>query len=711
MSVKNVMPLEKIGRYEINDELGSGAMGVVYRATDPNIGRKVALKTMRLDVHGIEAQEMLQRFKNEARAAGVLNHPNLVTVYDAGEQDGIFYIAMEYIEGVTLHQMLTERRVLPVEQMIEIARNVCAGLDYAHARHIVHRDIKPANIMITPDGTAKIMDFGIAKAGGGLTSTGQVLGTPNYMSPEQVKGKQIDGRSDLFSLGVILYEAITGEKPFAGQNVTTIIYKIVNENPIAPRDLDVTIHPGLSAVITRSLAKLPDDRYQTGAEMMRDLQNYKSIGSESDATTVLPAGGDASGSTRVIPAGVAGTAAGAATGVARASATQVTSPGTQATAARILQTTVSPSATAQRTMMTPAAPKSNRGILIGGLIVLLVALVSSAAYVKHHNKVLADQQAAADRQHQQEMLAAQQQAVQQAVQEVLATEKKAEEQTQPAPTDGSDVSVKHLQPAGKSAQPGKPVQVTAPQTQARTEPVTASPPATTGELQLSSTPDHATVQIDGRTDPGWITPFSLAKLKPGEHTVIFTKDGFIGDKRQVIVVAGKKTPVIVELASANAILQLNSAPQGAAIFVDGKDSGMVTPAQITVEKGNHSIALRKDGFQEAGVVAQLGEGQSFNFAPALKPAGGGANPFGKLKNALTGQNADKGFVVIRSRPAGARLVVNGIETGKITPLRFPIKPGSYHVALKMDGYKPLHRQIQVETGKVIEMDEMLEPQQ
>ena len=141
--------------------------------------------------------------------------------------------------------------------------------------------------MFTADGTVKIMDFGIAKAGGGMTNTGQVLGTPNYMSPEQVKGKQLDGRSDLFSFGVILYEMITGEKPFVGQNVTTIIYKIVNENPTSPRDLDVTVHPGLSAVVIKALAKSPDDRYQTGAELMNDLEKYKSLGSSLAVTAVV----------------------------------------------------------------------------------------------------------------------------------------------------------------------------------------------------------------------------------------------------------------------------------------------------------------------------------------------------------------------------------------------------------------------------------------
>src|SRR5262249_41510386 len=201
---------------------------------------------------------------------------------------------------------------------IQLSRQICKGLDYAHSNGIIHRDIKPANIMITPDGTVKIMDFGIAKAGGGMTSTGQVLGTPNYMSPEQVKGKALDGRSDLFSFGVVLYEMVTGEKPFVGQNVTTIIYKIVHENPIPPRDLDVTIHPGLSAVVTKSLAKVPEDRYQTGAELIKDLENYKSVGATMSRPTALPPWAvNVSEATRVAaPASVATGAVAAAAAVA-----------------------------------------------------------------------------------------------------------------------------------------------------------------------------------------------------------------------------------------------------------------------------------------------------------------------------------------------------------------------------------------------------------
>jgi serine/threonine-protein kinase len=264
----------KLGRYEIVRELGRGAMGVVYEAIDPNIGRKVALKTIGAGTLGTNAEEVAKRFKNEARAAGGLNHPNIVTIYDADEQNGILYLAMEFLQGATLDVLLHAQQTLKPDQTVDIVRQVCAGLEYAHSKGVVHRDIKPGNIMVSATGAVKITDFGIARTANVMTMTGQVLGTPNYMSPEQVVGKTVDGRSDLFSVGVVLYEMVTGERPFDGQSITTIMYKIVHETPVAPNKLDQTIHPGLSRIIEKCLAKPPEKRYQSAAEISSALQNY-----------------------------------------------------------------------------------------------------------------------------------------------------------------------------------------------------------------------------------------------------------------------------------------------------------------------------------------------------------------------------------------------------------------------------------------------------
>jgi predicted Ser/Thr protein kinase len=273
-------PLSKAGRYRVVRELGRGSMGVVYEGFDPVIGRRVAIKTMLTEnLSPEEFGEYRARFQREAQAAGVLSHPNIVNVFDYGEDGGVLYLVMEYLEGKSLEKLLKGRRILPVETIIPLYDQVCSALDHAHQHGIVHRDIKPANIMIVGGGLVKVTDFGIAKmVSMGMTQAGQVLGTPSYMSPEQVKGRQIDGRSDIFSLGVILYSLATGEKPFPGQDITTVIYKIVNENPIPPRELNASIHPGLSYVICKALAKSPEERYQTCGELADDLKNFRRLG-------------------------------------------------------------------------------------------------------------------------------------------------------------------------------------------------------------------------------------------------------------------------------------------------------------------------------------------------------------------------------------------------------------------------------------------------
>lgn len=268
----------KVGRYEIIGELGRGGMGVVYRAKDPVIGRVVAVKTIRLSEEGkgISHAELVERFQTEARAAGRLTHPNIVVVYDAGEEHGLYYITMELIEGKSLQSVLDAGHKLPVQRVLHIMEQVCSALQFAHDRSVVHRDIKPANIMLTRDDTVKITDFGTAKIlQYGTSQKTNAIGTPGYMSPEQVKGKAIDGRSDIFSVGVMLYEMTTGQKPFHGQDIGSVLYKILNEEPTPPHRLQPTILPGVSSTIMKALAKSPHLRYESCRELLEDLQNYR----------------------------------------------------------------------------------------------------------------------------------------------------------------------------------------------------------------------------------------------------------------------------------------------------------------------------------------------------------------------------------------------------------------------------------------------------
>jgi len=264
----------QLGRYVIQSELGRGAMGVVYKALDSVLERPVAVKTVNITLEREYADKYEKRFYQEARAAGSLNHPNIVTIHDVGKAGDVVFMAMEYIEGVELRTLIGEGRPLRVAQALSIAAQIAEGLAYAHQRGVVHRDIKPANIMVLANGPVKITDFGIARMRGArdLTQTGMLLGSPKYMSPEQVIGKRADHRSDLFSLGVILYEMLCGVAPFNGENVTALMYQIVNFVPPTPSSVNESVPQLLDYIVAKMIAKPVEERYADAAELARDLR-------------------------------------------------------------------------------------------------------------------------------------------------------------------------------------------------------------------------------------------------------------------------------------------------------------------------------------------------------------------------------------------------------------------------------------------------------
>jgi serine/threonine-protein kinase len=270
--------LEKpmLGRYQVEKELGKGAMGVVYLGKDPKIGRVVAIKTMALsqEFEADELVEVKERFFREAETAGRLSHPNIVTIYDAGEEHDLCYIAMELLKGGDLVNYSKAGALLPPSKVISIVARAAEALGYAHKQGVVHRDIKPANLMYHPEtDTLKVTDFGIARlTDSSKTKTGMVLGTPSFMSPEQLAGKRIEGRSDLFSLAVSLYQLLTGRLPFEGESMAQLMFKIANEPPMDIRGVNPAIPPGLVAFIERAMAKNPDERYQTGEEFAAALR-------------------------------------------------------------------------------------------------------------------------------------------------------------------------------------------------------------------------------------------------------------------------------------------------------------------------------------------------------------------------------------------------------------------------------------------------------
>jgi len=269
--------ITNLGRYQVTYILGKGAMGTVYKGVDPAINRPVALKTIRLDFVSDpeELAELKERLHREAQAAGKLSHPNIVTIYDVGSEGSLQYIAMEYLEGQTLEELIKKKVRFNYRIIAQIISQICAAMEYAHEYGIVHRDIKPANIMVLSDYRIKVMDFGIARVdSNSMTKTGIAMGTPNYISPEQLKGVEIDRRADLFSLGVVMYEMLLGRRPFKGENLTSLMYSIMNREPEKPSSVNPQVPLLFDHIIGRALRKDPNERYQKASEVSADLQDF-----------------------------------------------------------------------------------------------------------------------------------------------------------------------------------------------------------------------------------------------------------------------------------------------------------------------------------------------------------------------------------------------------------------------------------------------------
>jgi serine/threonine-protein kinase len=291
---------QTLGRYTILGELGRGAMGVVYKASDPMLNRTVAIKTINVAADPEERAEYEKRFYQEAKAAGGLSHPNIVTIFDIGQAGDVVYMAMEFVPGNELKSLLASRLVEP-QAALDIGAQVAEGLAYAHERGIVHRDVKPANIMVVRGGPAKIMDFGIARMRQSdvKTQTGMLLGSPKYMAPEQLLGGAVDHRCDIFALGTVIYEMAVGASPFSGDDITQIMFQIVNAAPPAPSAIHAGLPPMLDLVLARALAKNPESRYQDARELAADLRACSAqlaaaapprAEADDDATQTLPIG-------------------------------------------------------------------------------------------------------------------------------------------------------------------------------------------------------------------------------------------------------------------------------------------------------------------------------------------------------------------------------------------------------------------------------------
>jgi serine/threonine protein kinase len=698
----------KAGRYEILGELGRGAMGVVYRATDPVIGRTVAVKTIRLSEEGtgLSRPELLSRFQTEARAAGLLTHPNIVVVYDAGEENGLYYITMELIEGKSLQALLDSGHFFPVPRVLRIMEQTCSALQFAHERNIIHRDIKPANLMLTADDTVKVTDFGTAKIlqFGTVQQTTHVMGTPSYMSPEQVKGRPVDGRSDIFSLGVLLYEILTGEKPFPGQSITTVIYKIVNEEPIPPRTLNPSIHQGLSDIVMRTLAKEPEVRYQSCRELLEDLRNYRALApadrSNPDATLISPRSGSP------FPLGIGG---------GSPQSTPSGDPNVTPTIRSLQNRAANPTQTPVLRRTGPIAPieepKKNSPTLT-----IILALILVGVIVYGFNKLRPEFQATRElnnRPRQEAPPSANPAPKSPPSDSVPSTTPAPASTEQPNSSAVVPPAVATTSPASvKSDAVPAPVNVVekklgtpaAPPESKRAEPtITAAAAAYKNQIEaaLSDRAMSGRVKVSATSNTITLT----GKLRPAEHSSLlhFMRNA-PASVHVVDEISYDDTPLPTSQntdngghpipSNGNAAVHVltNVIGAKATLFgLSGRAEGTCqTPCSLNdLPPGRYSLQVQKEGYLPVQTALELKTGEAQDQKILLEALAKG--------------------LFVGTRPSGADIFINGDKQPGQTPTTLPLAAGSYNLVLRLEGYEPYVSQIQVKDNVQTTLDLELKP--
>jgi len=836
----------KIGQFEILSELAKSATGAVYKANDPQSSQTVALKVIQLSAFGEYAAELEKSLLEEAESAKILSNPNLVNVSGAEVIEGQFCAPMEYIQGNSVATMLARKEGFSIWDILDIGRQLCSGLDQAHAHKIPHFSLEPSKIMCGWDGTVRILSYGLSSVG---RFTAQMPALPSilhYMSPEQIGGDEIDERSNLFSLGAIFYEMVTDQQAFQGEDSEALRLSILESQPVLPVQVNSKLHPQLSALIMKALAKDPGERYQNGRELLEDLEKCK----ESKAQAAKPAAPERAATPAAVTAkaqtkpGSASAASAAAPRTAMASAqAPVASSSAVSSASRPAQ--AKPQATpalnkpVEKKVAPPAPlaesakPETSSARMAAAAAGTTPQLESSSQFItscvkatiESAHETAASMSAALDTPateppevrrpkitvdpmmaesgpsqggttsfsemtelpplkevyvappppppafEQTAYVAPDEEAEKPKIQPREVAEKAIKEIKSVPPrlmiysiaaaavliliiavalvlhvnnlnndrdsprSAASSNSSPASQPTAQSpaqsqpapnaanptaqfpaeAQPERTPVVVAHKGKNARKKATASadPMVVPGQLAIDSTPQGAQVQIDGKTDPSWVTPFTLSGVDAGQHNLVVTKPGYISDSRAVDVNSGSKAFVVSHLTLLVATLSVSSTPAGANVYIDGRDSGKLTPAQISVDKGQHVILVRKSGFIDETTSSQFVLGQTVSYSPALRALGNvdDIKTVGKMKKLFGGGTAQgMGTVSIRTQPKGAQIAVNQHMMEKNSPVEFMLDPGNYIVDITLSGYAPIHKIVNVDKGGRAVVDEVLQRQ-
>jgi len=824
------------GRFDIQSELSQSDTTLIYKAIDTETNQVVALKTQSLEPLGDRTDAFVNTLIAEGESTRDLASQNIVLLYGAGEIDGQFCAAMEYIQGNSVATMLARKEGFSIWDLLDITRQVCSGLEQAASKGVAHCSLEPAKIMVQWDGMVKILGYGISNMSLIGADSGKGLGRlMPYCSPEQIRGEAIDLRSNLFTLGAILYEMVVGRKAFDAADPVTLVSQIGSQMPPGPCSVNSKIQPAVSALIMKALAKDPAERYQSARELLHDLEKCKENGNkapgDSKKTTQAPniavnsaaraaaagkfvsavsgaakpvppkpaspvsPGGDAPVRSQAAPPAAGTKAAAVAAGVvtggsaARVSNAnsgsnsgsnsrarlisdfEVSAPESQDAHQVLSAAVVEPESEQQlprvavdpmmsepmmsdpdegssgasfsdlaempplkepvfaRPVPEPAQPSRLAQIyprkdekpkiqprevaqkaikeiatvpprlmlysILGAVGLILVVAIAIFFHVRSED----DGSTAAPR-------------PTKAVKPISSS-------TQPVAQTAAARPKENFAPPITEAQPSlmvRPLERRSSNSGRRTPAPVRVPVLIPGQALIDSSPRGAQFQVDGKSDPSWVTPFNVTALGPGKHIISASKSGYSSEIRSVDVAAGSTTSLVLHLSPVNALIVVNSTPPGADVMLDGKPTRLVTPTRFAVEKGSHTVLLRKQEYLDETITADLGPGQNFQYAPVLRALGNAADmrTVGKF-NKLFGQHggdstAGMGTISIHTQPKGAQVAINQRILDKISPVDVMLGPGNYIVDITLTGFKPVHKVVSVDKGGKAAIDEILERQ-
>lgn len=720
-------------RLELVKELPRGCVGTVHQARNAQRERSAALRQFQVPEWLDDVQDLLQRILAEARSASGLDHPNIARLYTCGYKDFNVFMTTEFIEGQTLKEVLAARTP-DFSEILSWAKQLCAAMDYANDKGVFHHFLNPYNIKLSTDGTLKVLDFGLLRDKNLLSPTpAKKLEDAPYLSPEQVKNKPADRAVNMFNIGVILYELYTTRSPFAGKHLGEVDRAIADAAPYPLNVANGRVPEAVSRVVLKALARNPADRFEKGEQLLQALESAMrepaATAGSKPATGKIPI--TAAGSTGSFNANSTasfrrdgngsltpnstgsfkrdgnGSSASSSTGSFKRdgnAALSLNSSGSisanatgsfsrEAFSAATRNPSPGPALVPKPRVPNPPAPpptrksvgSSNKWMLIGGVVAIGVMLAAIAMmFQRKPADVISDKDIAG---------AARSSSA-------PAPFSKTAETAPPAAEDSDDLSGSAAAAPTRAAKRSRVAHISTP----------APAIPAQGDLVVSAVPLGAAVEVEGR--PGqWKSPQVISALPVGTYKVTVSSPGYISETRSVQVTAGTRTPLEVKLTANKGFVKVAGSPAGASILVDDKDTGKVTPADLTLDPGSHNITVRKSGYLEASTDLKLAAGQGTTYAPSLMVAGRTDNirivGGGIGKRFGGGSGSGTARIEIKSEPKGAQVIVNGTPLQKSTPVEIQVEAGSYDILLQKDGYKPVHESAIVGMEDRVKIDRVL----